>query len=135
MVVVMEPSHALAGRRYIRPQDFAGERLFLGASSAEDSTLIQKVLIPAGVVPRQASYVQLTEAIVEMVKGGLGISFLARWAIQPHIRAGTLVGLPLSRRGYMRHWHAAMIRSKSAPPYILEFAKLLAEHPISADGL
>jgi len=43
-----------------------------------------------------SSEVQLTEAITELVKAGLGVAVLARWAVQPLVDAGTLVARPLT---------------------------------------
>jgi len=37
------------------------------------------VLIPAGAMPARVEAVQLTEAITELVKAGLGVAILARW--------------------------------------------------------
>ena len=47
------------------------------------------MLLPAGAVPARIEEVQLTEAITELVKAGLGVAMLARWAVQPLIDAGT----------------------------------------------
>ena len=57
----------------------------------EESGPLQNVLIPAGAVPARIEEVQLTEAMTELVKAGLGVAALARWAVQPLIDAGTLV--------------------------------------------
>ena len=72
----------------------------------------------------------MTEAVVELVKAGMGVSVLARWAIEPHLAAGTLLERPLGREGYHRQWSAAMLRSAAMPPYLAEFVRLLAEHPL-----
>ena len=70
---------------------------------------------------------------VEMVKAGLGISVMARWAVAPQIAAGTLCALPLTARGMHRQWSAAMIRHKATPRYVLRFTELLATYPISTE--
>ena len=44
----------------------------------EESGALQNVLIPAGAVPAHVEEVQLTEAITELVKAGLGVAILAR---------------------------------------------------------
>ena len=56
------------------------------------------VLAPAGVQPRSIQEVTLTEAIIEVVKGGLGVALLARWAVAPQLASGSLAGLPLTER-------------------------------------
>jgi len=105
--------------------------LLIYALPREDLTIYQKVLIPAGVSPKHASRVELTEAIIEMVKAGLGIGVMARWAVTPQIEAGTLRALPLTSKGFHRQWSAAMIRHKATPPYLMRFVELLAASPLA----
>jgi LysR family transcriptional regulator, regulator for metE and metH len=73
--------------------------------------------------------VQLTEAAIELVKAGLGVAFLARWAVDPHVRAGTLAAVPLTRRGYRRTWSAATLKGAASAPHIKGFIDLVASHP------
>jgi LysR family transcriptional regulator, regulator for metE and metH len=135
IVVIMKPDHLLARRRYVQATDFAPETLIYYAAK-EDSLVCEKVLAPAGVVPRKYLNVQLTEAIIEMVKAGLGISAMPRWVVQPQIRSGALCALPLTREGFYREWSAVMIASKAPPKYLLEFIDLLASSstPARQDG-
>lgn len=130
MVVIMSPDHPLASRPYVSAKDFASEHLLVYALPKEDLTIYQKVLIPAGVSPKHVSRVELTEAIIEMVKAGLGIGVMARWAVAPQIEAGSLVGVPLTAKGLHRQWHAAAIRHKATPPYLLKFIELLSKNPM-----
>ena len=125
IVVIMRPDHVLARRRYVQAVDFAREALIYYAAR-EDSLVCEKVLAPAGVVPRKYLNVQLTEAIIEMVKAGLGISVMPKWSVQPQIRSGALCALPLTREGFYREWSAVMIASKAPPKYLFEFIDLLA---------
>ena len=50
-------------------------------SARETSYVFQRLLTPAGISPRRLQQVQLTEAILELVRAGLGVSVLARWAV------------------------------------------------------
>src|SRR5438876_46800 len=94
-----------------------------------DPDVFRKLLSPAGVTPRRVSGVQLTEAILELVKGGAGIAVLARWAVTPHLKTGELTAVPLTRRGLERRWRAAMLRQSPLPLHLREFAGLLAAGP------
>lgn len=132
MVVLVSPEHRMAGKLYAEPQDFADETVFLYPPKS-DSTLLNEVLTPAGIVPRRIQEVMLTEAIIEMVRGGLGVATSARWAAAPQLASGVVVGLPLTANGFSRTWSAAQLRDKQAPAYLREFIRLLAENPISAD--
>ncbi len=133
LVAVVAPGHRLAARAHLRAEDFSHEHLIMYAIDESESTLFREVLVPAGVRPAKVSSVQLTEAIVELVKADVGIAVLARWAVAPHVEAGTLRALPLTRRGFRRHWYAAIVRQKTPPDYLTGFASLLAEETASFD--
>ena len=134
LVAIVSPDHHLASRSSVSAKDFASENLLVYALAKEDLTIYQKVLIPAGVAPKHVSRVELTEAIVEMVKAGLGVGVMARWAVRPQVEAGTLRTLRLTSKGVHRQWSAAMIRHKTPPPYLLRFAELLAANPMAMTG-
>jgi LysR family transcriptional regulator, regulator for metE and metH len=133
MVVIVAPRHALATQPYVRVEDFAHETLIIYPPK-EESSVYQEVLVPAGVKPAELQQIQLTEAIIELVKAGLGIAVLARWAVAPHIKAGTLRAVPLTRRGYRRTWSAATLKDMARVPYVRDFIDLVARHPPLAAG-
>jgi LysR family transcriptional regulator for metE and metH len=128
-IIVVHPDHPLARQSFIRAEDFANEHLITYQAPKEDLTVFQEVLVPAGVQPREHSQIQLTEAIFEMVKAGLGIAPMAKWAAAPHLEQGTLKAVRLTRKGFKRTWNAALIRNKSVPGFIEDFVKLLARNP------
>jgi LysR family transcriptional regulator, regulator for metE and metH len=96
----------------------------------EDSTVLNKFLAPAGISPRRIQEVMLTDVIIEMVRGGLGVAALAKWAVLPQLDSGALVGLSLTEQGFRRTWSVAQLRDTRTPPYVEEFIRVLAEHPI-----
>jgi LysR family transcriptional regulator for metE and metH len=61
LCVILPAAHRLAGRAYVRAEDFATENVVMYALNERDSTLFQKVLIPAGVRPARVTSIQLTE--------------------------------------------------------------------------
>jgi LysR family transcriptional regulator, regulator for metE and metH len=129
LVMVMAAGHSLAARPYVRARDFAGENLFT-YQTLEETYLYQRLLRPAGVVPARATQVQLTEAMLEMVKAGLGVSVLARWAVAAYVAAGKVAARPLTQRGLHRQWQAALLRNDYTPPYVTEFIGLLASRSL-----
>jgi LysR family transcriptional regulator, regulator for metE and metH len=129
MFIIVPPGHRMSGKKYAQPQDFAGENLIIYPPK-EDSTLLQKFLMPNGIAPRKILEVMLTDVIIEMVRGGLGVAALARWAVAPQLDSGALVGLPFTEQGFRRTWSAAQLRHKRSPAYVEEFIRLLTEHPI-----
>jgi LysR family transcriptional regulator, regulator for metE and metH len=132
VMAIVSPEHRMAGKVYAEPQDFADETIFLFPPKS-DSSLLNEVLAPAGVTPRRVQEVMLTEAIIEMVRGGLGVAAIARWAVAPQLASGAVVGIPLTAVGFHRRWSAAQLRDKQPPAYLQDFIRLLAENPISAE--
>jgi LysR family transcriptional regulator for metE and metH len=133
LVAVMTPEHRLASRSYLRAEDFAPEHLIMYAIPERESTLFREVLVPAGVRPAKVSSIELTEAIVELVRAGVGIAVMARWAVSPQLEAGLLHAAPVTRRGVRRRWYAATIRQKAPPEYLRAFTRLLADGPAGFD--
>jgi LysR family transcriptional regulator for metE and metH len=129
---IVAPDHPFARLRFVRPEDFASERLLLYSSSPDDSFTIQTILRPAGVVPRRISFVMLTEAILEMVKARLGISVMQTWAIEPALRAGAVRAVPITAGGIRRQWSAATLKAASPAAHVDAFIDLLAHRAMPA---
>ena len=122
---IVSPSHRWAKRAFVSPQELANERLFLYSRSIEDSYLVQHVMRPAGVEPRHVTFLQLTEAIVEMVKAGLGVSVLPTWSIMPAISAGAVRAVRITRSGVYRQWHAATLAGAGDSAFAEHFIQVL----------
>jgi LysR family transcriptional regulator for metE and metH len=126
LVAILSPEHRLAGRRYLSPRDFVPEHLITYALPLRQLTIYNQFLSPSGVLPARTSRVELTEAIVEMVKANLGIAVMAQWAVSRHLNSATLKALRLGRRGFHRTWYAATLKSRRPPAYLGTFVDLLA---------
>ena len=129
---IVTPDHPFAKRPFVRPQDFAAQRLILYSTSPADSFTIQRILRPAGVVPERVSFVMLTEAILEMVKARLGISVMQTWAIEPALRSGEIRAIPIIAAGIRRQWHAATLKAAGSVSYVDAFIDLLASRAMPA---
>jgi LysR family transcriptional regulator for metE and metH len=125
LLLVTAADHPLAARRFVRPQDLAGERLLLYGEPAE-SKFYQQFFVRHGVAPREVAAVQLTEALLSMVKAGLGVSPFARWAVAKELGRGEVAGVRLGPRGMQRTWVAATRRTPRPPLCVTEFAALVA---------
>jgi LysR family transcriptional regulator, regulator for metE and metH len=128
LVVVMPPDHPLASEPFATAQHFADEHLLLFTEDPFDTTVMRAVLAPAGVMPREISYVPATDALLELVRTGLGISVFAKWAVARYLRDGELVGIPLTKGGRRRQWSAAVRRTIANRSAIGALVSLLREH-------
>jgi LysR family transcriptional regulator for metE and metH len=108
LVALVSPDHPWARRTSVDAADFASEHLIHYATTKSELTVFRVLLRPAGVQPRRQSPVLLTEAILEMVKSGLGVAVLAHWAAAPYVERGHVRAVRLTGRGLRRQWYAAM---------------------------
>jgi LysR family transcriptional regulator, regulator for metE and metH len=125
MVVVVGPKHRLASLSRVEARELAGETI-LCYPPKEDSTLLAMVMGPAGIEPQRIIAIPLTESIVDMASAGMGVAFLARWAVESYVQTGRVVALPLGKNGFRRQWYAATLRNGRVAPYLTEFVTLLA---------
>jgi LysR family transcriptional regulator for metE and metH len=132
LVAVVSPSHPFAKRTFIEPDDFSEEHLIVYKVERGESYIFTRVLGPAGVEPARVSQVPLTEAILELVKAGLGVSVMARWAIEPAIKTGAVRAVRITRRGVFRAWTAVRLTDRLEPKWQKEFVALLSRHALPA---
>lgn len=125
LLLVVPPDHPLAARRYVRPRDLERERLLLYTPPSEN--FFYRDFFSAAQRPGRVEVVRLTEAILSMVRAGLGVTVAAAWAIAPQLASGKLVGVRIGARGYRRDWKAAVRRSPHPRPARIEdFVRLVA---------
>jgi LysR family transcriptional regulator for metE and metH len=132
MVAIVAKGHPLARRRWVSPEALAAEHLLVYSSAPEESFLFQKVLGPLGLTPAKVSFIMLTEAMIELARAGMGIGILPRWSAQRAIGSGAVVALSITRRGLRRRWAAGTLAAQADPPYIADFADLMAERALPA---
>jgi LysR family transcriptional regulator for metE and metH len=123
LMMVVSPRHRLARHGHVSLKELRTEALLI-YGDARQSHVMSRVVGPAGVAPAEVKSMHLTEAIVEMVKAGLGVAILARWAVQPHLQSGAVTALRLGREGHHRTWAAVMRNRLVDAEYVKAFVRL-----------
>jgi LysR family transcriptional regulator for metE and metH len=126
LVALVHPGHAWASRDCVQAADFADEHLIHYATTKAELTVFKEVLRPAGVQPRRVSPVLLTEAILEMVKSGIGVAVLAHWAAAAYVERGQVRAVRITGRGLRRQWFAAMRAGFDRTPAIQHLVEALS---------
>jgi LysR family transcriptional regulator, regulator for metE and metH len=126
-VAVVAPGHPWAARRSVRAEDFATERLLRYPMPPEQSTVRAEILGPAGVDPAGEETVELTEALLELVRAGRGVAVLASWMVAPQAARGELVAVPIRSAAARRRWGAVTRRQSRPDPHALAFVRALGE--------
>jgi len=64
--------------------------------------------------------IQVTEAVVELVKAKMGVQVVAKWVLEPFLKDKQLAIVPVTKRGMHRTWYAITMDSQS-PQYLENF--------------
>lgn len=127
LVAVLPAGHRLAGRRHLDAADLANE-VFLSYSSVPERGLEDhRFFRPARTNPRRWVRAGNVEMIVEMVRRGLGVSILSRWAVEPRLARGGLAIARLTRSGLPADWHAVVRASELKGSAAAHVAERLAD--------
>ena len=124
--LLVAAGHPLAGREHVTVEELAGEHVLAYDAPAEQLDLYTRLFWPAGIEPRRVSRVPLTEALVDLVRAGIGVTALSPWMV-PGRRDG-LVSLRLTPRGIRRRWTAVTLGSHAPSSPVGRFVHLLREH-------
>jgi len=130
VVVIVPRDHALVSKEFVVAADLANEHLLMH-SSAEES-FFAKTLAREGVRPRKHTVILLTEAIVELVRAGVGISAVPRWTVARELHSGDLVALRFTKKGLPRKWGAATLKSDAIPEPVKALIALMVTDRIGA---
>jgi LysR family transcriptional regulator for metE and metH len=129
LVLLVPRTHPFAKRRSVSASEVAGEHILAYDAPREQLDIFTRVFWPAGVEPRRVSRVPLTEAIVDLVRSGIGVAPLADWVL-PDDRDG-LARVRLSTKGLRRKWHAVTLVTHRRSPAIVDFIQTLRRILIS----
>ena len=124
-VAIVSTRHPWGSQKFVTPQQLGRETLLLYSRSPVESFTVQKILRPADVQPARVRFIQLTEAILEMVKADLGVSVMPRWAVQSAISRNDIRAVRITAKGVHRQWSAVTLNAGNEPPYLGEFLKLI----------
>jgi LysR family transcriptional regulator for metE and metH len=102
----------LAKKRVIVAQDLTDQVYISYSDVAEKGHEYESLLKPAHVSYRRLMKVGLTEAIIELVLGGFGVSILSRWAVARYLQSGALSSARVTNKGLYVDWYAAARKSE-----------------------
>jgi LysR family transcriptional regulator, regulator for metE and metH len=127
-VLIVTNDHPLAGKEFVRPKDFENENLIIYKESFDADYFVTHILMPAGVTPKRVTKMQLTEARVELVKAGLGVTVLSRWLVSHFVHKNSnLKFIRITKKGFYRTWFLASLKQKRNDDHIRQFITFLKE--------
>lgn len=114
LVLITPLSHPLAEKPFIEASDLQAEHYLTYSKSAQPGFEYERFIRPSGVAPNLVTVVEVTDAIVELIAAGFGVSILSRWAVQSAIKQGSVEAIKLGETGLDLGWSALMRESESA---------------------
>ena len=125
MFALVPADHPWTRKKYLDAADFADQQIIIHSFPLESVSLFSQVLIPNGIKPKNVIQVQVTEAIIEMVKAGLGVNVMAKWIVEPYLDDKEIALVPVTRRGIHRDWFAINLKQDNPPDYLVNFLEHL----------
>ncbi len=122
LFVIVPPGHKWEKRRFIKVEEFSDEDVII---YPRPITAFQKLLKTEKVFPKRKIKVQLTEARVEMVKAGLGVSVMANWAIKPYIERKEVIPIKITNKGLHRTWYIAHLKNMTDSEHLKKLMRLI----------
>ncbi len=130
------PSHSLAKKPYVLPEDLARETLITYPVEQERLDVFRRFLDPAGEEPAAIRTAELTLMIVQLVASGRGVCALPNWALKEYVDQDYLVTCKLGKLGLWSNLYFAMREESAQSVYVKEFIKLSREVCFSSlDGV
>ena len=120
LFALVPSDHPWASKPYVEAKDFEDQNVIIHSYPLESVSLFSQVLFPENVKPKNIMQVQVTEAIIEMVKANMAVNVMASWIVEPYLEKYDIALVPVTKYGMHRTWHAAMLK-ENTPQYIENF--------------
>ena len=127
LVLVTHSKHELATKPFIEATDLEGEDYLTYSKSAQPGFEYERFIRPSGVVPHLVTVVEVTDAIVELIAAGFGVSILSRWAVQSSINNGNISAVRLGETMLDLGWSALVRESEPSTADARVVSRRLAE--------
>ena len=129
IVLVVAPSHPLAGRALVEAHDLDGIDVVWREVGSGTRDVVQSVLDALDVRPSVRLELTEPEAMKRAVRSGIGAAFLSRVAVADEVAAGTLVALPCRHPGLRRAFTILAPVAELASRATRAFAAVAARAP------
>lgn len=131
LVVIASSQHPLTKKKSIALEDFLEERVIFREAGSGTRLVIENKLIEKGIAPdslKTRLELGSTEAVINAVAAGLGISLVSRFAVQNRIKAGEIAVLPIDDLPLERGLYFITRRDQVISPLVEAFYNFLKDY-------
>jgi len=127
LVVIAAPAHEWSARRRIEARELAGQPLLVYERRSSTYHIVERMLLEAGIFPRIVMEMDHLGAVSSMVRAGLGLAVVPRWAVTDDINAGRLIALSIGKHGLSRAWGLGLRAEAHQPQTLHAFVRKCLE--------
>ena len=120
LLLVTMPTHRLAKKKRVEPQDLAGEPFVLFEPGSATRRVIDSLFVTEKIEPVVVMDTENVEIIKAMVKTGLGISIVPYQAVAREVRAGQFFCSRIDGHELVRHTGWVYPRANRVPRMVVE---------------
>jgi len=117
----------IASRRRVEIPELAGQPLLVYERRSSTYRLVERALLEASIFPRIVMELDHLGAVASMVRAGLGLAIVPRWAVADDLAAGRLAGLTIGKTGLARAWGLGLRAEDHQPQTLRAFVRLCLE--------
>jgi len=123
--VIMAPSHPIAAGPFVTAAELGAQTLFAHDAPRSDVERLRELLKVERAAMPKTVHVPFTDALVELVKAGLGVAVVSRWATAPWEARGEIVARRFTRAGFTETWSAVYRHDAATRLPLARFAELV----------
>jgi DNA-binding transcriptional LysR family regulator len=128
LVAVAVASHGWAGQPYVTLAQLAAEPLLVYGRRGQIFRRVERVLLQAGLFPHVAMEADQMGAILGVVRRGLGVAVVPRWAVTGDVAAGRLLAARVGETGGLFRTRALVVSEHLHPcRAVRSFVQLCSE--------
>jgi LysR family transcriptional regulator for metE and metH len=126
MVAVVPRGHPLSSRGYVEIRDFVHETYVANSTTPEIGREYTRLFEPAGIRPKRVLQAGHVEAVLGVVRAGVGVTISTRITAMSFMPTGGLVLLPLTLSGQFLTWYATCFTTGKETRYAREVVATLS---------
>jgi len=126
LVLVTPYNHPLGHKEFIEPKDLSEIQYYTYSQTVLPGFEYERFIRPSGVIPQQVEVVEMTDAIIELISAGLGVSILSKWAVNAALQSQRVSSTQLGKQGIDLAWSALTRESEKKNSASKQLTKLLA---------
>lgn len=126
LVLVTPYQHPLSNKSFVEANDLRDKHYYTYSQTVLPGFEYDRFISPSGVIPQQVEVVEMTDAIIELISAGLGVSILSKWAVSSALKTQRISSAQLGEKGLDLAWSALTRESEKKNSPSKQLATLLA---------